>query len=213
MLLLGGFLFLLSSSQILFADSSQAWLNNSATFSINPKWDFKLTQEIRCLDVSYADPFMYNWAGGIVYGLPKNFYVGVYYKREHTDVLDILADENRYTLEWGWKTGLVKNLSFDFRMKTEIREFEQQAVDDHLRFRFRLRLKYKTQIGNFKITPFIASETFGKTKVYTVQKNRFYVGTYLPVGSKVEFIISYLWLYTTGKESIHILNAGVDLKF
>ncbi len=210
-----GLLGLLASSSMLFADLSQGWLNNSATFSISPKWNFKLTQEIRCLDVSYADPFMYNWQGGFIYKLPKNFTVGFFYKREHTDIedLDFTADENRFTLQGGWKIGVVKDLDFDVRIKAEVREFEQQSIDDHLRFRLRVRFKYNTHIGSLKLKPFIASETFGKTKVYTVQKNRFYIGTYLPVSSKVEFIISYLWLYTTGKQSIHILNSGVDFKF
>jgi hypothetical protein len=185
------------------------------TFSISPKWNFKLTQETRCLDISYADPFMYNWQGGIIYKLPKNISVGFFHKREHTDIedLDLIADENRFTLQAGWKIGVVKGLDFDVRLKTEIREFEQKTVDDHLRFRFRFRLLYNTHIGNFRLKPFIATETYGKTKVYTIQRNRLYIGSYIPVSSKVEFKISYLWLYTTGKESIHILDSGVEFKF
>ena len=166
-------MFLLTGSQLLFADLSQGWLNNSATFSINPKWALKFTNEIRCLDISYADPFMYNWQGGVIYKLPKNFTVGFFYKREHTDIedLDFIADENRYTLQGTWKIGVIKDLDFDVRLKTEIREFEQKSVDDHLRFRLRVRFKYNTHIGNLKLKPFIASETFGKTKVYTIQRN------------------------------------------
>ncbi len=210
-----GLLALLGSSSLLFADLSQGWLNNSATFSISPKWDFKLTQEIRCLDVSYADPYMYNWQGGIIYKFPKNFTFGFLYKREHTDRenLEFIADENRFTLQGTWKIGVVKDLDFDVRIKTEIREFDQESVDDHLRFRLRVRFKYNTHIGDLKLKPFIASETFGKSKVYTIQRNRLYLGTYIPVSSKVEFLLNYIWLYTTGKESIHILNSGVDFKF
>jgi len=215
LLLLCGLLWLLNNSQPVFADQSQAWLNNSATFSIDSRWSFKITNEIRCLDVSYADAYLHNWAGGILYKLPKNFTLAVFYKREHVDLedLEFLSNENRCVLQAGWKIGVAKDLDFDARLRTEIREFEQQSVDDHLRFRFRFRIRYKTHIGNFRITPFISSETFGKTKVYTVQKNRFHVGTYLPIGKSVEFKISYLWLYTTGKQSIHILDSGVEFKF
>lgn len=156
---------------------------------------------------------MYNWQGGIVYKLPKNFYIGAFYKREHADLEVLIADENRFTLEGGWKVGLARDLDFDIRIKTEIREYEQKIVEDHLRFRFRFRIKYDTHIGNLRLKPFVATETFGKTKVYTIQRNRLYIGTYLPVSGNVEFKISYLWLYTTDKESIHILDSGVDLKF
>jgi hypothetical protein len=215
MLLLGGLLGFLSNPQPLLADLSQGWFNNSATFSINPKWNFKLSQEIRCLDISYADHYLYNWQGGIILKLPKNFYMGFFYKREHTDLedLDLLADENRYTLEGGWKIGVVKDVDFDVRLKTEIREFDQQSVGDHLRFRLRARFKFNTHIGSLKLKPFIASETFGRTKVYTIQRNRLYLGTYFPVSSKVEIVLNYIWLFTTGKESVHILNSGVDFKF
>ncbi len=89
--------------------SSQGWLNNSVTFTITPQWSLKLTQELRALDITYADPYMHNLQAGIVYNLPKNFYLAALYKREHVDLGgDIVFDEDRITLEGGWKTGLAK---------------------------------------------------------------------------------------------------------
>jgi hypothetical protein len=63
------------------------------------------------------------------------------------------------------------------------------------------------------LRPYIANETFGKTKIFTVQKNRLYVGTSIPLSAHVEFNLSYMWLAARGLESIHILYSGFQLKF
>lgn len=216
-LLLATFTLLLSRPA---AATSQGWINNSLTFSITSHWGLKFTQEIRALDVTYADPYMHNLAAGIVYNLPKNFYAAALYKREHVDIMgeildledDIVLDEDRFTLEGGWKASLAKNLNFDVRLKNEFRFFNVEDKD-HIRFRLRLRLKYDTRIGSLKLKPFIATETFGKTKVYTVQKNRFYLGSIFPLSQKVELIVNYIWLSAHDLDDIHILNTGLDLKF
>ncbi len=200
--------------------SSQGWINNSATFSITPQWSLKFTQEIRALDVTYADPYMHNLAAGIIYNLPKNFYVAALYKREHVDIIgeilnlddDIVLDEDRFTLEGGWKASLAKGLNFDVRLKTEFRSFNLED-SNHARFRLRLRLKYDTHIGSLRLKPFIATETFGKTQVYTVQKNRFYLGSIFPLSQHVELIVNYIWLNVRDLGDIHIINTGFDLKF
>jgi hypothetical protein len=82
-----------------------------------------------------------------------------------------------------------------------------------LRFRLLLRLKTALSIGKLKLKPFIGAETFGKTRVYTVQRSRVYIGTYFPLSDHVEFFLSYLWLATRHDESIHILHSGFELKF
>jgi len=193
--------------------SEQAWLNNSVTFTITPHWSLKFTQELRSLDIIYADPYLLNLAAGIVYHLPKNFYLAALYKREHVDLGDDLVyDEDRITLEGGWKTGLAKNLSFDIRFKTEFRSFNLEDRN-HTRFRLRLRLKYDTHLGSLRFKPFIATESFGKTTVYTVQKNRFYLGSVFPLSQHAELTVNYIWLNARDLGDIHILNTGFDLKF
>lgn len=129
------------------------------------------------------------------------------------EIQDVIYNENRFTLEAGWKTKVATKLDFDIRFRTEIREFQEEFQEDHLRFRLRLRLKTELNIGKLKLKPFIATETFGKTKIYTVQKNRFYIGTMIPLSEHVEFGLSYIWLATRGAESIHILHSGLELKF
>jgi hypothetical protein len=209
-LFLALFLAFRSSSR---CDTSQAWLKNSFTFTLTSKWSLKLSHETRNLDISYANPYLKNVAGGLVYHLPKNFYFSTVYKREHVELQDIIYNENRIILESGWKTKLSRKLDFDVYFRTEIREFEEEFLEDHVRFRIRLMLKTMLNIGKLQLKPFIANETFGKTKIYTVQKNRFYIGTKIPLGEHVEFGLSYIWLAARDLESVHILYSGFELKF
>jgi hypothetical protein len=129
------------------------------------------------------------------------------------EIQEIVYNENRIQLEAGWKTKLAEKLDFDIYFRTEIREFEQEFPEDHLRFRLQLRLITELNIGELKLNPFIATETFGKTKIFTVQKNRLFIGTMIPLSEHVAFRISYLWLATQGAESIHILHSGFKLNF
>jgi len=193
--------------------SDQAWFQNTTTFTISSKLSLRLIQESRHLDITFSNPYLKNIQAGVSINLPKNFYFATIYRREYEDIEDHVSNENRFTLETGWKTRVAKELDFDLRFRTEIREFEESALEDHLRFRFRLRLKSKVSIGKLKLKPFIATETFGKDKIYTIQKNRLYIGTNFPLSEHVEFVLSYIWLATRGKESIHILYSGFDLKF
>lgn len=200
--------------------SEQAWLNNSITFSVTPKWSLKFTQEIRTLNITYAAPYLHNLQAGIVYHFPKNFTLAVLYKREHVDILgeildledDVVFDEDRITLQGGWKAALAKGLNFDVRFKTEFRSFSQED-SNHTRFRLRLRLKYDAHIGSLKLKPFIATESFGKTDIYTVQKNRFYLGSIFPLSPHAELVVNYIWLNARDLGDIHIINTGFDLKF
>jgi hypothetical protein len=195
-----------------FCDSSQAWLTNAATFSLSPRFDLKISHHGRFLDITYSNPYLKNIQGGIVFKLTNDIYFATLYRRDHV-VKDIIYNENRFTFEAGWKTKLAEKLDFDIRIRTEIREFEEEFPEDHLRFRFRVRIKTELSIGKLKLKPFIANETFGKTKIYTVQNNRFFVGTMIPLGEHVEFGLSYIWLTTRDAESIHILHSGFELKF
>jgi hypothetical protein len=196
-----------------FSDTSQAWLKNSIIFTLSSKWDLKLSHEIRNLDITFFNPYYKSIAGGFVFHLPKNFYFSAVYKRVHVEFQDMIYNENRYVLEAGWETPVVKHLDFDVYFRTEIREFEEAFPEDHLRFRLKLQLLSELNVGKLNLIPFIAFETFGKTKIYTVQKSRFFIGTKIPLGEHVAFRIAYLLLTTRDAESIHILHAGFQLHF
>lgn len=200
-------------SSTLFSDDGQAWLNNSITFKTISDLSLKLTQEARYHEVTYMDSYLQNWQGGLVYKLPKNFYVSVLYKRENTEKPSFNLAENRFTLESGWKTKIQKNLDFDCRFRTEIRRYDKELSQNHLRFRFRIRLKGKINIGELHLKPFIATEPFADTIKNSIFRNRFYLGTAIVLSGNADLIVNYIRQDTQDKKTIHILNSGIDLKF
>jgi len=191
----------------------QGWINNSLTIKIDPKFSLKMTNETRCYDLTYKDPFLKNFQAGLVYSLPKNFYVAFLYKRESTDKQVYQLKENRLTFEGGWKFDLDKKTSFDARFRTEIRSFEKSLSENHLRFRFRLRLRTKVDIGQLHLKPFIATEPFADTIVDDIFRNRFYLGTVFVLTKNVDLVVNYIRQDTKGKDTNHILNTGFELKF
>ena len=203
---------MLSAYQNLHADE-QGWLNHSATFNISAEFSLKLYQETRCQEITFMDPYLKNWQGGLVYHLPKNFYVAALYKHENVEKTIFTLTENRFTLESGWKTNLKKDLDFDYRFRTEIRRYNHGLAENHLRFRFRVRLKTIVSLGSLTIIPFIATEPFADTVTNKINRNRFYLGAIFPLSEKAELIINYIRQDTKGAEAIHILNSGLDLKF
>ena len=193
--------------------AEQGWINNSLSFKINNKFTLKFTNESRYEELTYSNNFMKNWQGGIVYNISKKLYFAALYKREDTQKTGYILHENRITLETGWKTKLSKKLDFDVRFRAEIRGFEEDLSENHIRFRLRLRIKTKTKIGKMKINPFIAMEPFGDTKDDEINRYRFYAGFVFPMGKHAGFVINYIQQGTKDKDTIHILNTGVELKF
>lgn len=191
----------------------QGWINNSLSFKINNKFTLKFTNESRYNELTYSDFFMRNWQGGIVYKFSQKMYFAVLYKREDTQKTGFILHENRLTLETGWKTKLGKKLDFDIRFRTEIRGFEEGLSDNHLRFRLRARVKTRMRIGQLKLNPFIAMEPFGDTKADEINRYRLYAGFVFPMGKHAAFVLNYIQQGTKDKDTIHILNTGVELKF
>ncbi len=189
----------------------ESWLNNSLNVSLNPRFTLILTQEMRSYEFTYADPYMFNLQGGISAKLNRRFYAAFLYKREHVSQ-PAESNENRYTFEAGWKTGLARKISFDLRARAELRRYDISA-QDHTRYRFRLRLIYNGSLGQFQIRPFIAAETFGKDDIFSVQKNRLYIGSYIPITRNLEITLNYIWLNEKDQEDTHIVNSGFSLKF
>ena len=196
----------------LVADS-QAWINNCLTFKINPNFSLRLSNETRCNELTYMGTYLKNWQGGIVYNPSKNLYVSFLYKREDSKKTSYILHENRFSLESGWKVNLSKKAAFDIRFRTEIRGYEDDLAKDHLRFRLCLRIKTKMKIGQLKLDPFIAIEPFADTMVDEIFRYRFYAGFVFPMGKHAGFVINYIRQGTKDKESINILNTGVELKF
>jgi hypothetical protein len=196
----------------LFPDT-QAWLNNSLSLKINNRFNLKFTNETRYNQITFMDPYLKNWQGGVVYNLPKQFYVAFLYKRENSEQVDVVLSENRFTLEGGWNKKVSRAVDFNCRFRTEIRRYQYGLAENHLRFRFRLGFKMELKIGNLTMRPFIATEPFADTISDRIFRNRFYIGTAFPLGKKVEWIVNYIREDARKKETIHILNSGLNLKF
>lgn len=200
-------------NSILYADDGQAWLNNSITFKTTSDLSLKLTQEARYHEVTYMDSYLHNWQGGLLYKLPKNFYVAFLYKRENTKKPNFNLAENRFTLESGWKIKIQKNLDFDCRFRTEIRRYDKDLSQHHLRFRLRIRLKGTIRVGDLQLKPFIGTEPFADTIKDSIFRNRFYLGTAIELSENADLIVNYIRQDTRDKQTIHILNSGIDIKF
>lgn len=203
------FLFLISGS--IFMCEDQGWINNEISFNVNKNWDFAVSNEGRYEEITYQNPYLKNWQAGVIYTLPRDLYLGFRYKRETTDEILFNLAENRFTLETGWKKNLTGTVKLDLRFKAEIREFEKELADDHLRLRFRIRFTTAFNIGGLNLKPFIATEPFGDTLSNTIFRNRFYLGTAIVLSDKIDLIINYIRQDTKDQETIHILNTGFDI--
>jgi hypothetical protein len=192
---------------------NQSWLNNSLRISLKSKLILIFTHEFRNQEFTFMNHYLANVQGGLEYGISENTYIAFLYKRENTKKTDYLLNENRYTLETGWKTKLGPDVNFDLRFRTEGRTYEHERADNHFRLRLRLRLTTEVELGDFTIKPFIATEPFGDTLTKTIHQNRFYLGAAFPLGQHSTFVLYYLRQDTKAKEPIHILNAGFQLKF
>lgn len=207
-------LILLLSFVALSADD-QGWINNSMTLKLGEKSNisFKLTNEIRYHELTYMNPFLHNWQGGFVFKLKNNFYLAAAYKRENEQKTDFILFENRFTIEGGWKIKLTEKLSFDVRFRNEIRRFDKELSENHLRFRMRFRVKGSQKIGEITFKPFIGIEPFADNKVNEVFRYRFYLGTGVALTEHVGWVVNYIKQGTKDKESLDVINTGLELQF
>ncbi len=198
--------------QTVLADE-QGWLNNSLSLTISPKLSFKFTQEIRHNELTLSDAYLSNWSGGLSYALGSHFTVGFAYLRETTHRSSADLQENRYSLETGWKTSLAKGWNLDARLRGEIRIYENDLSDDHLRLRLRLRLVHSMVIGKLSVKPFLAIEPFYNAKKSEFSSNRIYAGLTVPLNKQFDWAVNYIYQGNKGKDPYHIFNTGFDLKF
>ncbi len=218
----GGFFMRLAAITLVFLPATgavakdQGWINNSLSLGVTKKLTLKITQESRYAEAIYfGNPFFQNIQLGPVYKLPADFYVALLYKREIEEKSSLTSHENRVTYEGGWKRGVTDDLKFDARVRLESRDFEERVLEDHIRYRVRFRFTYRLETDKLKLAPFIATEPFGDDKGSTddfVNRNRFYVGTGVPVSERVTLVVNYMRQDTKNKETIHALNTGIELK-
>lgn len=191
----------------------QGWINHSLTLKVNARISLKVTQEARHREITFADAYLRNWQGGVIWKASSRIQLAAYYKRESSDALESFIHENRFTVDGVWDLPVNKDSRFDVRFRTEIREFEDGLKEDHLRFRLRLRFRTRFSLGGLTLKPFLAVEPFADTLADKINRNRLYLGFGVPLTAHAQWVVNYIRQDTSGKETVHILNTGVDLKF
>jgi hypothetical protein len=206
------FIFILVLGQSVLADE-QSWFKNTLDLSISSRIKAKFSQEIRHNELTFMVPYLTNWEGGLDISLFKNLSISLLYRRQNEEKASYMLKENRFMIDVNWRKKLGQKFTFDARVRTEIRNFRESRVENHLRFRLRLRLRGKCKIGKLALNPFIAIEPFGDTLKDEINRFRFYLGTVFPLGEHIGFLLSYIRQSTKDKETLHILNSGFQLKF
>jgi len=191
----------------------EGWINNSLTLKVTPRISLKFTQETHSREIAFADTYMHNWQGGVVWKLSSRVHAAASYKQEVSEFRDSYLHESRFTLEGGWKLPLSRKSRLDARFRMEVRSFDVDSKTDHLRFRLRLRFQTQVNLGGLTLKPFVATEPFADTLADKINRNRFYLGFGVPLSSHVQWVVNYIRQDSSGKETLHILNTGVDLKF
>ena len=195
------------------ASDTQSWLDNSLTLGISDDWSLKVTQELRSNDLDYGDRFLRNWSLGVARNLPRNTYLGASYKREWEEKAGFTRKENRLTLEGGWKKSLAGGAGFDARLRSEFRRFESDRGTDNTRYRIRVRLRRKIEMGRRQLTPFVWSELFSNPDALEFERVRSALGASVRLDEKTAVQIGYVRQDTRDASSIQALKIGFDLSF
>jgi len=195
-----------------FADD-QGWINNSLSLKVSPAFSLKITQETRLNELTLIDAYLTNWSGGIAWSISPSFYLSLAYLRETTLKSTANLQENRYTVEAGWKIAVSKAIGFDIRLRNEFRAFEDDLAQDHLRLRLRLRLVGLIPLAALTLKPFLAVEPFANLREGVVNSNRVYAGITIPLSKQLEWTVNYIRQDSSGKAPLHIFNTGFDLKY
>ncbi len=195
------------------ASDSQSWLDNNARITLSDNWRLRVTQEARFTELPYGNHFLWNFSLGVGRSLPANTSLSLAYKREVADLGPFTISENRYQIDFGWKRSFLRKSSFDTRLRSEYRTFEQSSVENRFRFRLRLRLKTSLSLGRLRLKPFIADELFADTRNDRLDRNRFSLGTYFVINSHLDILLGYLRQDTDHLGTVHSLLTGVSLNF
>ncbi len=193
----------------------QNWTENSLTFKLNNNQSIRFVSEVKYRSWDWADGvFVKNWVVGYDRKLENGFSVGTHYKQELTrkiDGPDVI--ERRIGLDAGWGTRFDNGMRFDIRTRLEIRNFDEDRSDDHLRFRFRFRLRDNWQIARLKLEPYVSLEPFYDTQSDSFSRYRFSVGTMIPLGTHAKLRVAYLLQNKRSKQGEHVFNTGISVVF
>jgi hypothetical protein len=194
----------------------QGWMVNSIAFNATDRITLNVIQENRFSTFSYwSNHYLANYQLTAAYKFDRGFSAGCGYRRQDDEKAAYTSHENRYFIEGGWKTRLEGNVQFDARVMVESRNYEQEFIEDFMRYRARFRLTYKTAIGPVKLAPFMGSEIYcdnRETSATFVNRNRLYLGSDFPFHKHASFNTYYMRQDEKGRTSMTALIAGFQVK-
>ncbi len=207
-------LIFLCISMSIFADD-QNWTENSITLKQPNGISFRLASEIKYHSWDWDDgTFLKNWVFGVGKKLGNGFSISLNYKQELTrksNGHDIL--ERRPNLDILWEKGLSDRSAFDFRLRTEVRKYDDGLKADHYRFRFRFRVTGKCSLLGHPVEPYLAIEPFYDTTSDSFSKYRFSTGMMVPIIRHTKIRLGYLLEDARNGSPHHIFTTGLSLSF
>lgn len=195
--------------------ADQAWMTNTLKISASKNFSLQFCHESRYAEgMSFGDPFLDGIQGGLTSKLPAKFYVGVLYRRENLQTQTLEESENRVAVQGGWTPGIFGGITLISRFRVESRYFEQNLIEDHIRFRAKVGFSYKAQFGRFSVAPFVATEVFGDDREHWgdyPNRNRFLLGTQIFLIDHMGVTVNYVRQDTKGRPIVHAFNTGINL--
>lgn len=194
------------------AQDTQFWLANSLTYGLKTAWQLKITQELRAGELARSDILLRNWSLGVGRSLPRNLHFAVSYKREWEEKVGFTRKENRLVLDGGWKNGLTPEVTFDVRLRSEFRRFEDNRATNHSRYRIRIRFRRRVKNRGRSMTPFVWTEIFSNpNSVEGFARVRSSLGANVRLSPRAAMQVGYLRQDVDDGDSIQALKLGFDL--
>jgi Protein of unknown function (DUF2490) len=203
---------LLPSGSFLTADT-RSWLSNSLTYRMNAITQLQLSNEFRFNDTLFSGYYLQDWQIGIWLRVFKYFQIGAGYMQQHTKDMQYKLEENRWMIQAAWTPSISPVFQLACRFLAEGRQFEEQLLKDHFRFRLRILLNIDLKISSFNFHPYIGIEPFFDTISNETRVNRIYAGLRIPLQKWLSIKTGYIRQDQKNYDTIHIINTGVLLSF
>ena len=168
----------------------QYWNTEDISVKLSDKWKANLEQEFRWGD-DMSNPYYNHTDVGIVYSsLADWFDLGFNYRHINEEKSGGWKREHRPhlngTIKWKWQ-----DFSFSNRGRLEYRE--RQDSDEAWQYRNKLSIKPPIALTKYKISPYIADETFFDSDSQELNRNRLYAGLSFQIFKHLKAEAYYLW--------------------
>lgn len=195
--------------------ADQGWMTNTLSIGASKNLSFQFCHESRyAKGMSFGSPFLDGIQSGLTYKLPAKFYVGILYRRENLQTQTLDASENRAGVQGGWTPRIIGGVTLISRFRVESRYFEQDFVEDHIRFRAKIGFSCKARFGKLNLAPFVDTEVFGDDRQNWndyPNRNRFSLGTRILLSDHLGFAVNYIREDIKTLPIVHAFSTGINL--